>query len=91
MPFAAGTCHDCGGEPEEGRTRCARCAKARREREAEVREARRALRLCTICGEKVVPERGFCARHLEFFRARDEARRRAARVPRRKLARDGRA
>lgn len=36
MPYADGTCRDCGRDPQLGRSRCARCLRARRGHQAQV-------------------------------------------------------
>lgn len=85
MPYAAGTCRGCGGEPEEGSVRCAACKAARREREALARAAKRRSGTCLFggcqkpvagskllnAGQKRVREpASYCKEHLEYYAVR---------------------
>lgn len=75
-------CKDChGAPPEEGRSRCGPCARARRESARLQREERRARGKCLTCGVPAKRIKGrvfrYCATHLEYYRARDEAARAA--------------
>lgn len=88
MPYAAGTCHDCGGTPDEGSSRCAACKRAHRERSAERRAALIEAERCVVCGDPVARTKheGYagrrvvrkparhCKRHLAYYAARERAR-----------------
>jgi hypothetical protein len=85
MPGASGwypgRCKDCSSEELDG-SRCAECKVAHNAREAARRAERQAAGRCTVCGKRAIKVAGVllttCKTHREYFRARDEASRRAS-------------
>ena len=79
-----GMCRDCRVEPaplrEDGThtTRCEACRRARNQRVREERAARRAKGRCLWlgCSKQAKKGRRYCAEHLEYYRVREERRRR---------------
>lgn len=70
MPYADGTCRDCGWDPQPGRSRCARCLRARREHQAQVIAERLAAGLCRVCAAPAQEGSHHCRTHLAYYRAR---------------------
>lgn len=75
MPYVAGTCRGCGGEPTPGRTRCEACLTDHRDEQDARVDARRAAGQCVRCGEPAgLTRHGLpakhCAQHLRYYAAR---------------------
>lgn len=85
MPYAAGTCHDCGGDPDGG-SRCKDCREVSRAVSAERRANLIARGLCLVCSTPVAktkledagrrrvrkPAR-YCTKHLAYYASRARA------------------
>lgn len=75
-----GPCHECG-RPAKGAASCARCRRRHAQQSARRRKRLRKAGLCLVCSAPVATgddgkRRRYCQRHLDYYRERDEKRRR---------------